>query len=666
MIVVGQRWTLALAVFVGMLLGSQLTLLMQSSSADNPLLRAPLPISTPSPEIIMSSFVVTRAPPPPLPSPEALASPEPTMVASLSESMQSPPPPPSPAVLRLSSNRSSPTPEGFCGLSLLQPSAGAVDFWPLELPAFPYERASPSPGLRPQVWRLELCLGGSAASLLPGARGAGAEEAVRRRLLLPTGTHSQCSTTDACTGAIVVTRLVGCPFVGADSGSACVSARLSDGAARPLACGAPPLAGTPSAEAIEDAWELGPDELLVRLEGAEFLALSCLHVGACRYICHFSVTIPGSYRLVVEGLRANWSAIAEAGGYPPLIRDQIAGDRLLIMLGGENAGDAAANEAARATVVAAAQCGKDGVAGSAAGALPTCVDANAPGRWVRTVSADAMFAKSEPWWLPAQREYPSAGQFSNSVGLGTRYFTQLDIELQWLPYACCVRPLAPAVAAACISDGFSVRGDSHSRGFYKHMMRYACGISEAVYKDHKPFTPICLGSENFSATQTCAIFRNAACFEWDPLAEHVPEWKTWESIMPMGHLVINSGQHWPSAWHRTLHSYETHMQNYFSGLAVANPPPGYLIWLETFPFPVRTDAYVRNISDWRTEPRLRLFNAAAERALAPHIAAGKIRVVHVYEKSLPVVDCSHDSAHFDEIAALMKPIIQSFTAAACT
>ena len=552
-----------------------------------------------------------------------------------------------------------------CTLAVLQPSAGAADFWPLESLPFPYERASPTPGVRQPVWRLELCIGGSATALLPAAGSAGGEEAVRR-LLPPASTRSHCTPAEACVGAVVVTRLVGCPLAGADGGGACVSARLNGGALRPQECGVPPLADAPSAEAIEDAWELGPDELLARLEGAEFLALRCLHVGACRYVCPFAVTIPGSYRLIVEGLRAGWAAIAEAGGFPPLIRDKIAGDKLLIELGGGRAADTAANEVARAGVVAAARCGSDGSGGGGDrphGVLPPCDDANAPGRWVRTVSVDGMFAPNESWWLPLQREYPTAGPFSESKGLGSRFFTQLDAELEWLPYTCCLRPLVPAAAAACISDSFSARGDSHSRVFFNHLMRFACGFEETAAKQH--WGTLCASAENIAASETCAALRGA-CYAWDPRAEEAISWAAYNMTPtpPLGHMLINFGQHWPSERHATLSNYETHIRNYFAGLEAVTPPPSYFIWMETPPLPVITNLYIYTVADWRTEPRLRLFNAAADRALASLVSAGKIRILRVFEKFLPLADCSPDSAHFN-ISAAMYAVTQSFVATAC-
>ena len=546
-----------------------------------------------------------------------------------------------------------------CTLTTLERSRGATDFWPLISMPYPLERASPTSGVRPPVWLLELCGGGSPESLLP----AGSEADILQRRLPPFDTLSFCSSPQLCSGAIVVTRLVGCPFAAAAGGGACTSARLNGGAVRPSECGAPPFSGSPSPDAVEDAWELGPDELYVRLEGAEFLALHCLHVGACRYICPFAVTVPGKYRLIVEGLRSDWAAIAESGGFPLLIRDNISGNKLLIALGGSEAESSAASDAARAAVVSEYRCVGGHNCDSAPEQLPICDDPNSPGRWVRMVSVEGLFEPLEPWWLqPIMREYPTAGNFSDSRGLGIRFFTRLNSELVWRPYICRMEPLTPNITASCIMDGLTTRGDSHSRVFFNSIMRYACGFEEVAAKQH--WGSLCASAENIANSSTCAALRGA-CYAWDPRAEEVPVWSSYSSEQHLlGHIMINFGQHWPNEKHGTLDTYEAHIRSYFSGLDSAQPPPQFFLWMETPPLPIITNQYIHDIADWRTEPRLRLYNAAADRALKSYVANGKVTMLRSFEMLLPLADISPDSAHFD-IPAVMYALTQSFVAAAC-
>lgn len=550
---------------------------------------------------------------------------------------------------------------------LLARSAGAADFWPLESLPYPYVRESPSALPRPPVWRLELCSGPDAqlpAAAAAAAAGAGATllRGVLRGLP-PASAPSACAPAEACAGAFVVTRLVGCPFAeaGEGGGGACVSSRLSGGDARPAACGAPPFAGTPSADAIEDAWEVGPDELYVRLEGAEFLALRCVHVGACVYMCPFRVTIPGTYRIIAVGLRANWAALSELSGFPPLIRDNIAGDKLLVSFGDGRGGDGgvggdAVAEAARAATISAARC-ESGAASSAAPVLHPCKDTNVPGRWVRRVSTEGLFAPVSPPWLPLLQEYPEEGPTNASKGLGIRFFTRLDSELTWLPYACCRCELKPAAAATCFDGGgLSFYGDSHSRVFFNGIMRFACGIEGAAPKHH-------WGSACAPDVAACPAATHPACYTWDPRAEIRFSWASY-GAEAAGHIVLNFGQHWPNEKHGTLDAYEAHLQNYFAGLEASLAPAGFFVWLETHPLPVITFPYIYDVADWRTEPRLHLYNAAADRTLEPLVALGKIALVRTFDLLLPMADISPDRAHFD-LPHAQYALMQSFFGALC-
>lgn len=98
----------------------------------------------------------------------------------------------------------------------------------------------------------------------------------------------------------------------------------------------PPLRASSGDFLFSLASALGPDELWVTLEGAEFHVLPALHVGKCTYILPFAVTIPGLYRLHAYAFRADYAALDEikyADRYPPLTLDSIMGDKLLIQLG---------------------------------------------------------------------------------------------------------------------------------------------------------------------------------------------------------------------------------------------------------------------------------------------------------------------------------------------
>jgi hypothetical protein len=278
--------------------------------------------------------------------------------------------------------------------------------------------------------------------------------------------------------------------------------------------------------ALATARALGPDDLYVVIEGGEFLAPAQQHLGGCRYAFPFEATIPGTYRVLALATRTDWRALNESiPGYPPLTRDDLLGERLLVQLGGEGAG--AGEEAAEA----ARRAVRAGAAGEGS-ALPVCADPALllQGRYVRVVPLKAMFASPAPhfwskWWI--DRDPPN--------GLGARYWTDLSKELFWTPYACREAALDLGAARAFLSGKrMNWRGDSHLRLVYNHLMRVVCGSAEAASKDQRltedaplSHAPLCPGLvAGFTHDDT-----GAQVYSLVPAAD------------PFRLLVVNFGQH---------------------------------------------------------------------------------------------------------------------------
>ena len=83
------------------------------------------------------------------------------------------------------------------------------------------------------------------------------------------------------------------------------------------------------------ARKVGPDELVVDLMGPELLSLRQEHLGGCAYAFPFEVTLPGPFRLSVQLLRANFSALDEvsfSSAHPTMHFDQVLGHRTPVML----------------------------------------------------------------------------------------------------------------------------------------------------------------------------------------------------------------------------------------------------------------------------------------------------------------------------------------------
>jgi hypothetical protein len=563
----------------------------------------------------------------------------------------------------------------------LAPSAGAVAYWPLTSSA--HERPPANPGGIEAVWRAELCAGDARALFSAGMQHNSEKYTAR----LPVGTRVRC-VGPSCHGALVVERVAGCPVA-----PACRSGR-----ARPADCAGPHFAEPPPAAAEEDAWDLGPDELFVIIEGAEFLRPRGVHVGGCRYIFPFDMALPGAYRIFALALRSDWQALNETGAtttnvpypagmagydwpfrdpggdgadraarllhhdpghpwelsrFPPYTLDNILGEKCMVHFGGPGAGSMLAEEARAAARADAAEC-------SGADALPVCDTVAPPGRWVRTTSIVHDFDADAPTWI---EETGKGRQFeSPHAGLGIRYFSPIRDSVAWTPYTCCRKPLVSSRVAACMSNTSVVfRGDSQMRDLFNMFITTACGNQEKA---------VTHGDDLCTHTEIrCPGWH--ACYRWDALGEdlpmdhsdpmclqpnyaqnsghfHDPRCETPAWVVPPGpeSAVVNFGQ-WSSSGGRqnSLALWALEVARYAEIASHAQSPR--VFWLELSPFPMGNFEFFYKYRDWRTTHRLELFHAISMRTLAPLAAKGRIAgYIPRWDVINPIVDATAaDAAH---------------------
>lgn len=585
----------------------------------------------------------------------------------------------------------SPSPPSTLHCRVLEPRDDAVVFWPDTLPdgatheGIDGELPATARGAAVAAyWSVSLCTG----SPYPGFEGATS---------LPPGTISHCPG-GACQGALVVQRLQGCPASAACGSSAWATQAAASAPGRELLqqhhqgqqreCGAEAVAAGVAAAvgpvgllqevspprdaspALAAARALGPDDLYVVMEGGEFLSPAQVHLGGCRYAFPFHATIPGTYRVLAMATRTDWRSLNESiPGYPPLTRDDMLGERVLVEIGGgQGQGDSgveSASEAARAAIRMAAT-GVPPNSTSSSGTLPPlplplCTPQNLlVGRFVRSVSVVGMFDPPAPhfwskWWV--DRDPPN--------GLGARYWTDLSKDLYWTPYACREAPLNLAAARAfLVGQRMNFRGDSHLRLVYNHMMRVVCGSEQAASKDQRltedlprSDAPLCPGLVWAGFTHDDM---GGQVYTLEPQAD------------PPNLLVINFGQHHASGRYRTpLLAYEAALESYWKqaeeetarvnprAKAAAAPPlssppaPLRVIWVETFPQCVRNDAFVWGFGDWRTPARISLYNDAGMRMIVGggHVGEGRAldAYVGVHDMLTQLCDVCPDSAHFIDV-----------------
>jgi len=130
-------------------------------------------------------------------------------------------------------------------------------------------------------------------------------------------------------------------------------------------------------------------------------------------------------------------------------------------------------------------------------------------------------------------------------------------------------------------------------------------------------------------------------------------------------VVLNFGQHFASQHRKTVAEYREHflanlgsskffghVKDRVSGkVPVPEDFHGFkgVIWVESQPTPRRDDQHVHNFGDWRTSPRMRLYNRVVDRELgAIRRESGLGHVLyHVpsFDLVSAVIDSSMDHAH---------------------
>lgn len=525
------------------------------------------------------------------------------------------------------------------GCERITPAAGARAYWPTRWPENNVPAPSPSAEGAEAVallWAVDVCDEPPAAV---AAASDGGDWALR---VAGVARADYCGSGagHGCEGVVRVRRLVGCP-----ASAACGAGdNATDCAALPF------NADTPLA-VLADARALGPDELSVVLEGVELHELRGTHEGNCSYVFPFAVATPGTYRIWVLATHADWDAINElVEGFPRLTLDRPLGDAALVELG---------DVGAARTVHAAVLAGES---------VPPCADANPPGRWVaRAPLPEGFFAR-------APAPVPPHGPGHVTTGDGVPFLSNLSVDWAWLPYACRWRSV-PADSHACLARALNFRGDSQLRTLFNEFTWRLVGVARAAVKGVEG--PTCVdGLRGGSGGILPGFF---ACFSSDPYGEMRDKFLSGNIEEPHPWLVVtNFGQHFASGT-RAKRNYANAMADWATAArdaaqarSDADATFEGLVWVETWPHPVRNDKWVHKYSDGRTPHRLRLLNGIAERALAPLLAVRLrngtarplLRVLRTWDMFAPLLDAFPDQSHPEGTVAL-EPLVAALQHMAC-
>eukprot|EP01062_Namystynia_karyoxenos_P040286 TRINITY_DN29395_c0_g1_i1.p1 TRINITY_DN29395_c0_g1~~TRINITY_DN29395_c0_g1_i1.p1 ORF type:complete len:564 (+),score=154.08 TRINITY_DN29395_c0_g1_i1:128-1819(+) len=396
-----------------------------------------------------------------------------------------------------------------------------------------------------------------------------------------------------------------------------------------------------SNDAEHDRWirsNLGPDTWRVRVAGAEVLMPTVRFRGGCAYEAALRVGSAGDYSVAVELLYQNFDALDEVRNvWPPMLK------RPLLRLG-------PAAEAARRTLYHQGQltppsevslrCAASRPRPPPSG-LPRCGAAPAAdasvGRWRRTGSGKQLLTKVRVKKLQRQ---PVVFQWS----------LQGENEHAWVPDSCALPPLDVTSARRCLAKRrVVVGGDSQQRAFYFGLLNFLRGHGDRCVRnisapDHKGEAlfngdPRCV--ENTKGSHKHLIGDIQLDFLEDAYID--------KGCRPGGKygrydiVVLGFAQHPASRVHWPLARYQRALSERAACVRGLVSRGRRVLWLLAPKYPDTKEGYPVGVKDWRTDPRLELFNKRARAAIAPL----GVPIVDMFALTAPMGHASSDQAHYN-------------------
>lgn len=409
---------------------------------------------------------------------------------------------------------------------------------------------------------------------------------------------------------------------------------------------------------------VGPDLFRFRLEGPEtinqMVGASALSVDelVSRWLAHsmasarqdrmapcsFAITIPalrlgGTYRVGLEWLYRDYAAMDElAGHWPPLLKQSLLEVDPLFST---NYHLQQCTLPSTATVV----CKKTTATleESGLGAACTGRETDSGGRWV----VDEEF-KGSPVYTRVRVKKIQRNPIVFQWAL------QSDAARRWVPTACTAMELpaasSPRLSAmmaslAKVSQRIVIGGDSQLRALYFGMSNVLSGFGGAcvrniTFEAAEPRQCI----PNVKGSQRKVIQGVQLDFVDDLFLDRFTGSERYSSYQT---IIVGFAQHPASKEHWTFDKYRASFAAKLRKALQLKASGKHVVWYLAPQYPHTTNGFPVAVRDWRTDLRLKMFNAFAKKECLAH----GISVVDAFDISTPFSHTSPDQAHYSNFVS---------------
>ncbi|KAJ9454183.1 hypothetical protein DIPPA_20624 [Diplonema papillatum] len=434
--------------------------------------------------------------------------------------------------------------------------------------------------------------------------------------------------------------------------------------------------------------KMGPDFYRVKLVGRREVYQDVMPAfsgdsSTCLYTARVEAAVRGHYNVGVELLYENYDGVDEVRNvWPPLVKRSVLKNAESFMRRSQEAEYHQGQLAVVSDELLTCEGGTDLGAWPPAGKPPSkTVNAVYQAREIpdsptaydlQAVCGRGARGRWTPRWV-AQSDAPlytkvRARKVSRKPVI-FEWIKQRDRDWVWLTCGASKQALDLDAKKACLKGKkVVVIGDSQLRAAYFGLVNVLLGLADGCVRNIS--SPNHEAQSLFMQEKSCqenvkGTHRHRVPSHGIDLSFHDDAYvdKCGKHASSADVLVLGFGQHPASKKHWPLSRFNATMQSRAQCLrtAAAARPRASLVWLMAPKYPDTQTGYPVGVKDWRTDPRMLLFNDIARHELRQ--APRNVHVVEAFDITAPMGHTSSDQAHYNNF--VLHGMVKEILDAAC-